>query len=861
MQQRNLVWFMVLSFLILFSWVWLQNQIWPPKPRTPKEDKTAQKTDWRKYGAVASAANLIGNRGLALGGLSGDLRLGQDLLFIPAKSRALARWEDLSEKQRQIALLLPQPTPINLAALAPLGATKAQEPPAEVIPFGDDKNYHLQGSFTTRGAGVRKMTLNKFQGANWLGEPIKGGLEELIPDDPEFASFLMYHYPAEKRREWENPVQALGQQIWKFESKRLIDKDNPLGPTQEFRFSTDVPEEAYKHLRIFKTYRLAPRDYHLTLLIEIQDTRTGPEASSKAAPFRYQLMGAHGLPIEGIWYTSTYRDAVIGMVDSRGSLVRTKEDAMHISVKKGGDAVPDPPAPFEKPVPWPGSSRGDSYLIYAGVTTQYFASVIAVDNKQPSEADGGGDGKQILRWARPTLESDETKGILKDWTDKDVLVAEGGHLLEYLLLPRVKQHIADAKLTKEDHVVISYYKLDNGRRVATGIRLGESPRSYLDDITVRVNSELLELKPGQKVAHQFLLYHGPVKTKLLGQFSGDKEVPAAEVDRYTNTLHLRTLTDYRSAGPFGAFSQAIHFTDLLIAITNLMHGLLYLLHFLVGSYGLTIILLTVLVRGLMFPISRKQAYFSVKMQEIAPELKKIKEKYGNDRKAQMEATQELYRKYQINPLGSCLPLLMQMPIFLGLYYALQESIHFRLAGFLWIKNLAAPDMLLWWGEKIYYISNPDNIGGMFYLGPFLNLLPLIAVTLMIVQQKLMTPPPQDEQQEMQQKMMKYMSVFFGILFYKVASGLCIYFISSSLWGLAERRFLPKKKPALQTAGQAPLAAKPLPPPLKGRGPKGRGPSPGKPGSGKPGQKEVKTNGTVQKVKDWWAEVLKQAKKK
>src|SRR6202022_4677472 len=114
--------------------------------------------------------------------------------------------------------------------------------------------------------------------------------------------------------------------------------------------------------------------------------------------------------------------------------------------------------------------------------------------------------------------------------------------------------------------------------------------------------------------------------------------------------------------------------------------------FLVGSYGLTIILLTVLVRGLMFPISRKQAYFSIKMQEMAPELKKIKDKYPSDRKAQMEATSELYRKYKVNPLGSCLPLLMQMPIFLGLYYALQESIHFRLSEFLWIKNWGRPDV-------------------------------------------------------------------------------------------------------------------------------------------------------------------------
>ena len=68
--------------------------------------------------------------------------------------------------------------------------------------------------------------------------------------------------------------------------------------------------------------------------------------------------------------------------------------------------------------------------------------------------------------------------------------------------------------------------------------------------------------------------------------------------------------------------------------------------------------------------------------------------------------------------------LLQMPIFLGLYYALQESIHFRLASFVWIENLAAPDMLKWWGENIPFISRPEDQGGLVYLGPFFNLLPV-----------------------------------------------------------------------------------------------------------------------------------------
>jgi YidC/Oxa1 family membrane protein insertase len=419
----------------------------------------------------------------------------------------------------------------------------------------------------------------------------------------------------------------------------------------------------------------------------------------------------------------------------------------------------------------------------------------------------------------------------------------------------VRRHIEESRLQKGDQVMLAYYETPDGKRVAAWVRRGQSPRPYLDDITVRVNSEPIDLRPGDKVTHQFLLYHGPVKTRLLGQFSGEEAVDRALVDRYTDKLHLNTLTDYGSVG----FFRSIGWSSLLIWTTKLMHGLLYLLSFLVfGNYGLTIILLTVLVRGLMFPISRKQALWSMKMQELTPEMKKIQEKYKNDPKQRFEATRELQRKHNVNPMSGCLPMLMQLPIFLGLYYALQESIHFRLTGFLWIDNLAAPDMLAWWSESIPIISSPDNQGGvphglldgllgMFYLGPYFNILPLFAVALMIVQQKLMTPPPTDEQQALQQKTMRIMMMVMGVLFYKVASGLCIYFIASSLWGVAERKLLPKKKTTEPIVPASPNGKAPAKPKAKIQA--------------KPSGNGAAKDGLWKRLKNWWADVLEQARKK
>src|SRR5262245_56253003 len=792
--QKNFGLFIVSCIVIFMVWYWLQQQLWPPRPRDPNQ---IAKNDGAK----------------------------KDI-----DKKALPKKDDDKKKDEKKDFKPPEVKPEQKAEVKAKPEVKPEPAPQTIVLGGD--NSHLQVLLTTRGAGVQKLTLNRFKAADYLGRPVDRNLD-LIPDDSYLPSFLMYHYA---EVDAEHPVFGLGEKTWQLEGE----KEQLAGGVEQVKFSIRVPGQ--EHIKITKTYRLGPKDYHVTLLLEIERDKQGGDA--KALDFRYQLTGAHGLPVEGEWYTGVFRKGIVGMLDDRGTLVREldNEDSYRISNRGGGDPVP------------PGRKRINSMVLYAGVTTQYFASVLVVDEPDKDKR------REILAWARPTLETTERLGTINSMDGDTIVVTHPDSAKSrtaiYQMLPRVKDHIAETRLAVGDAVMLSSYEMPDGTHVAAWIRPGTNPRPFLDDITVRVNSEPISLSPGAKVAHQFMLYHGPVKTRLLGQFSGDRSVDESLVDRYTDTLQLRTLTDYRSPGPFGAFASAIRFTDLLIACTKLMHNLLYFLNLLVfGYHGLSIILLTVLVRGLMFPISRKQALFSIKMQALVPEQKKIQEKYKNDPQGKTQAMMELYRKHNVHPLGGCLPMFLQLPIFLGLYYALQESISFRLAGFLWIENLAAPDMLVWWSENIPLISSPNNqsgaakglfdiLFGLLYLGPYLNLLPIFAVGLMVVQQKLMTPPPTDEQQALNQKVMKYMMIFMGLVFYKVASGLCIYFIASSLWGLAERKLLPKKK-----NGEA-VVATPSPngkaPPSK---PRGKGPAKPEP------------NGTVRKVKDWWAKLLEDARKK
>ncbi len=299
------------------------------------------------------------------------------------------------------------------------------------------------------------------------------------------------------------------------------------------------------------------------------------------------------------------------------------------------------------------------------------------------------------------------------------------------------------------------------------IVVGDPPppaRKKLVNVTPRLVSRDLTLKPGETLRHRYQIFAGPKRPDLLRQFG-------AATARMDDLIY------------YGWFAWVAR------PLIALLHGL----HAIVRNYGIAIILLTVLVRGAMFPISRKQALSSQKMQALQPEMKVINEKYKNDAEKRTRATQELWKKHGVNPASGCLPVFIQIPIFMGLYRSLATDVELREAPLFssaihWCSNLAAPDMLWDWSRYLpAFFSAPEG-----WLGPFLNVLPLITIGLFLWQQKLFMPPAVDEQQKVQQQVMNYMMWFMALMFFKVPSGLCLYFIASSLWGIAERLlWLPK----------------------------------------------------------------------
>ena len=192
-------------------------------------------------------------------------------------------------------------------------------------------------------------------------------------------------------------------------------------------------------------------------------------------------------------------------------------------------------------------------------------------------------------------------------------------------------------------------------------------------------------------------------------------------------------------------------------ISQPLFVLLKWLHSILGNWGVAIIAITIIVKSLMYPLTKAQYTSMAKMRALQPKMAALKEKYGDDRQKFGQATMEMYKKEKVNPMGGCFPILLQMPIFLALFYVFLESTELRHAEFvLWLTDLSAQDP--------YYV------------------LPILFGASMFVTQKLQ---PMTVTDPMQQKMMTFMPVIFSVFFLWFPSGLVLYWLVSNLISIVQ----------------------------------------------------------------------------
>ncbi|GAB7127258.1 membrane protein insertase YidC [Silvimonas sp. JCM 19000] len=239
------------------------------------------------------------------------------------------------------------------------------------------------------------------------------------------------------------------------------------------------------------------------------------------------------------------------------------------------------------------------------------------------------------------------------------------------------------------------------------------------------------IAPGAKKDLSVNLFAGPQQTSII-----DKVAPGFDL-----------IKDY---GIFTVFSKPIFWV-------------LDQIHKVVGNWGFSIILLTMLIKALFYPLAATSYRSMAKMRKLAPRMEQLKQRHGEDKVKFQQATMELYRTEKVNPLGGCLPMLVQIPVFMGLYWALLAAVELRQAPFIfWIHDLSVRDP--------YYV------------------LPVLMTISMYVQ-TLLSPPPPDP---MQAKMMKIMPLAFSVFFFFFPAGLVVYWVVNNVLSITQQYYITRQ---------------------------------------------------------------------
>jgi YidC/Oxa1 family membrane protein insertase len=256
-----------------------------------------------------------------------------------------------------------------------------------------------------------------------------------------------------------------------------------------------------------------------------------------------------------------------------------------------------------------------------------------------------------------------------------------------------------------------------------------------------------EIRPGVQEQIEFKLFFGPKSLKLLTSLG----------------------YDLKKSVNFGWFDF-------------LAKPVLYAMNFLYGfipNYGVVIIILTIMFKALFWPLGTKSYKSMNEMKKIQPLLADLKEKYGNDKKRMNEELMSLYKTYKINPMGGCLPMVAQLPVFFAFYRMLYETIELRHAPFVfWIKDLSAPDRLFHFGFSIPFMEPPYGI----------PVLTIIMGATMFIQQK-MSPTVGDPAQA---KMMMFLPLVFTVIFINFSAGLVLYWLVNNVLSILQQNIISRK---------------------------------------------------------------------
>lgn len=268
-----------------------------------------------------------------------------------------------------------------------------------------------------------------------------------------------------------------------------------------------------------------------------------------------------------------------------------------------------------------------------------------------------------------------------------------------------------------------------------------------DVVTNRLINPAFEVSPGTQIESQFYVFMGPKSMDLLNSLGHD-------------------LGKALNFGFFDVIAKPC------LWFMNKIHGV-------IPNYGIAIIILTIFTKILLWPLGNKSYKSMSEMKRLQPLMAEIREKYKDDKQKMNQELMALYRTYKVNPVGGCLPMVLQIPVFFALYRMLYQAIELRHAPFfLWINDLSAPDRLFHFGFSIPFMQPPYGI----------PVLTIIMGATMLLQQK-MSPPPGDPTQA---KMMMLMPVVFTFIFINFSSGLVLYWLVNNILSISQQYYVQQK---------------------------------------------------------------------
>lgn len=272
-----------------------------------------------------------------------------------------------------------------------------------------------------------------------------------------------------------------------------------------------------------------------------------------------------------------------------------------------------------------------------------------------------------------------------------------------------------------------------------------APQQY----EIGLKSAEIMLLPGQTTAQKFRIYLGPQELRIINQI---KPAWLAMVN-------------------YGTFDF----------ISRLLLQLLDFLYRLVHNWGVAIVVLSLAVYFILYPLTLKQMRSMKETQALQPLIEELRRMHKDNPQKLNKAIMELYRQHKVNPLGGCLPLILQMPIFFALYQALMRSVALKGATFLWIKDLSEPD-------RLFVLSNSLPV-----IGNEINILPIVMAIGMFVQQKISLAAATGSSAEQQKLMTILFPIMFGFIFYHMPSGLVLYWFINSALMLVNQFSINRKK--------------------------------------------------------------------